>query len=453
MVYVANHKQWDHTGYIVPQVEKSESQYPAVELKPADWLPVVRFDKKVEEYIVLASGKVVALDLTGRAVPAGLKLQFEVAGGATALTYTSDDYDSGTIDLTTGVSYAVDGTTTYTQTQLTTALRARGLIGAAQYARDFITDPIGYAPYSYFQWCGGDGWNPALFRKHNHSLQHQVAIGTDKVLEVPVVPAVETAETQGGGSGIVDTAIAFGTGAWISSTGISLTTRYSSLVAAGDSVVAMVLNRLPVAKIGLNTPITDSASTLASMIEVASIADLSASNLFYIDYDAGVLFLYESGGNAIPTGFSVANTITYYQYETSATGTGTIVQLIGNVKVGDFLTFDSNSNFVKFAPDISTCSGGASGAAYAADPDYDSAADADISAQIEACMTQAQTRCIAQIIGVEAGPRSGLEKVMTQYTSLTNTERMPGTATGGLTSAQVLSGASNLTAIINFLGR
>lgn len=454
-LYEASHKQWDHTGFVVPEVEHSESQYPAAELKPAAWLPVVRYDKKVEEYTVIAAGKVVSLDKQGHVVPAGLKLAFEAAGGATVLTYTANDYSEGTIDLTTGVSYATNGTTTYTQTQVTTALRARGLIGAAEFARDFISEPIGYAPYTYWQWCGGDGWNPALFRKHNHSLQHQVAAGTDKVLEIPVVPAAVSAETQGGGAGIADTAITFGTAAWKSSTGIAATTRYSSLVTAGDNVVAMVLNRLPVAKITLNTPITDSGSKLAAMTEVDSIAAVKAggSGYFYVDYDAGVLFLYEAGGNAIPTGFSTIATITYYSYETAATGSGSIAQVLGNVREGDFLTFDSNSNFVKFAPEISSASGGANGNAYSADPDYDSDADADISSQLEAFVVGATTRCIGQVLAVWEWPRSGIEKVMTQYQTLTNYERMPGTATGGLTDAQVQAGAANHTAIINFLSR
>ncbi len=454
-LYEPTHKQYDHTGYVVPETEHSESQYPAAELKPAAWLPVLRYDKKVEEYTVVAAGKVVAVDKQGYVVPAGMKLAFEVAVGSTALTYTSNDYDTGTIDLTTGISYAVNGTTTYTQTQLTTALRALGRIRATEDARDFISEPVGYARYSYWQWCGGDGWNPALFRRHNHSLQHQVAIGTDKVLEAPLVPSVETAETQGGGVAIADTAITFGTGAWKSATGISLTTRYASDVSVGDSIVAMVLNKPAVAKITANTPIVDSASTLASMSEVTSLAAViaGAGDQFYIDYEVGVVFLYESGGNAIPTGFSAANTITYYTYEDAATGSADIVQCLGDVRVGDFLTFDALSNFTKFEPAISTASGGAGGDVYAADPDYDTAADADISTQLENFIFNAQHRAVAQVLAVSTWPRSGLEKVMTQYHSLTAYEKMPGTATAGLTDAQNIAGAANKTVVINFLSR
>jgi len=452
-LYNASHKQWDHTGYVVPQVEHSESQYPAAELKPAAWLPVVRYDKKVEEFTVVAAGKAVAVDRQNNVVPAGLKIAFEAAAGTNVLTYTADDVSEGTIDLTTGVS--VVSARSYTQAQVTTALRNRGLIGAAETARDFISDPVGYAKYTYWQWCGGDGWNPAKFRKHNHSLQHQVAIGCDKVLIVPLVPAVETAETQGGGIAIADTAITFGTGAWKSATGINASPRYASRVSIGDSIVAMVLNRLPVAQITRNTPITDSAATLASMTEVDSIDAVLAggSRCFYVDYEVGVIFLFSAGGTAIPTGFSTANTITYYQYETAATGTQDIVQAIGDLKPGDFLAFDRNSNYVKFAPTLATASGGAGGDRYAADPNYSAGAASAVSAQIEAYVTQAKTRCLAQVVAIWDWPRSGLERVMTQYQTLTRFERMPGTATDGMSDALVQSGGANKVAIINFLSR
>jgi hypothetical protein len=411
-LYEATHKQWDHTGYVVPEIEHSESQYPAAELKPAAWLPVLRYDKKVEEYTVVAAGKVVAVDKQGYVVPAGLKLAFEAAAGSTVLTYTSNDYDTGTIDLTTGVSYATDGTTTYTQTQVTTALRARGLINATETARDFVSEPVGYAKYSYWQWCGGDGWDPSLFRRHNHSLQHQVVIGTDKILEAPLVPAVETAETQGGGSAISSSAITFGTASWTDSAGIASTTRYSSDVTAGDSVVAMVLNKPAVAKITANTPITDSASSLASMTEVDSIADViaGAGTRFYIDYEVGIIFLYELEGNAIPTGFSTANTVTYYTYEDAATGSANMVQVLGDVRVGDYLTFDSLSNFVRHNPTIATASGGASGNAYSANPDYSAAADADISAQLQNFVFNSQQQRLLKFLQFGLGHDQDLKK-------------------------------------------
>jgi hypothetical protein len=404
--YQANHKQWDHTGHIGPEIEHSESQYPHTEISPASWLPVVRYDKKVEEYIVIAAGKVVALDRQGNAVPAGLALSFEAASGSTVLTYTANDVSEGTIDLTTGSS--VTAATSYTQNEVTVALRARALIGAAEYARDFIGSPVGYAQYSYFQWCGGDGWNPALYRKHNHNLQHQVSFGTDKILRLPVVPAEETTETMGDGS-ISSSAITFGTSQWHNATGLAATTRYADDVSVGDNVVAYVFGKTPVAKITDNTPIADSGSALATKTEVGSIAAVAAggSSYFYIDYEAGVLFLYEADGNAVPSDFTDGTTtIDYYTYEDAATGTESIAHVVGDVKPGDYLTFDSYSNFAVWSPDIGTCAGGASGAAYAADPDYGAGADATISAQLEAFVKESKTRVVAQVIGFWDFPRN-----------------------------------------------
>jgi len=454
--YTASFKSYDHQGYVVPEVEGSEGKYPAIEAHPANWLPVLRLDTKVEEYTVVAAGKVVAEDRSGDVVPAGLKFVFEAATGATILTYTANDYARGTVDLTTGVSYAVNGTTTYTQTQVTTALRARGLIASTETARDFISWPVGYAPYSYWQHCGGDGFNPALYRRHNFNLQHAVAVGMDRTLILPWVPAVVTTETQGGGNAIADTALVLGTGSWNSATGIAATTMYSSLVSAGDDVVAMVLNTWPAADITLNTPVVDSGSMLASMTEVDSIAALKVvgSGYFFWDEAHGVLFLYEAGGDAIPSGFSTSATITYYSYESAATGSSNIALVTGDLRPGTFLTFDDQSNLVPLALDIGTCYGGADGDAFSADPEYDDQADNSIiSGQLEAFVDQALHAPVAQVIAFMDYPRNGLDKVMTQWTTLSATERMPGTATGGMSDALVQAGGADKMVIINFLSR
>ena len=72
--YTATHKTWDHVGNITPNFEYSEAQRPHGEFRPADWLPVGRYDKLMEEYFVVSAGKIVALDGEGRVVPAGLKV-------------------------------------------------------------------------------------------------------------------------------------------------------------------------------------------------------------------------------------------------------------------------------------------------------------------------------------------------------------------------------------------
>lgn len=453
-LYSPTHKQWDHTGFIFPEVEISDSTSPPVQFKPADWLPVVRQDTKYEDWIVIMPGKVVATDLLGNVVPAGYRIKFEVAGASTALTYTADDYGR-TVDLTTGSLYATNGTTNYTQTQVTDALIARGLIRATEYARDFINKPIGYAPYAMVQWCGGDGMNPANFRQHNYCRQHQVAVKTDANLQMPLVPAAQATETMGDGS-ISNSAITFGTSQWHSATGLHATTRYASLVAVGNSVVGYVFGKYPVAKNSNNTAMSFSTTGLTGKTEVESIAAVLAggANYYYVDWDAGVLFVYSSGGTAVPTGFTDGTTtVTYYHYESAGTSLATIAMATGDLVPGDFVTFDTHSNYVEWVFDIGTCTGGASGECYAADPTYDSGSDDVISAQLEAAITQAITWPVAQVVGIVTGPVGALETVRTHYTGLTATERMPGSATGGQTDAQNLSGASFKTVILNFLAR
>lgn len=446
-----NHKQRSDTGTVLPNVEKSGSKYPAGEFKPADYLPVVRFEAKMEDWIVVMPGKPVALDRLGRVVPAGMKVAMDAASGSTVLTYTSSDYDAKVTDLTTGEEYAVNGTTTYTQTQVTTALRALGLIRATEVARDFFSDAIGYAPYAQFKWCGGDGWNPVNFVQHNYCRQNQVAVGCDYVLEVPLVPATETSETMGDGS-ISSSAITFGTSQWHDSTALAATTRYASDVTAGDDVVAYVFGKTPVAKQVVNqTAFTCTA--LDGKTEVNSIAAVTGSSYYFVDYEAGVMFVYEADGDAVPSPFvDGTTTITYFTYEDAATGSANLTVALGDLRPGDFVTMDANGNYIRTHVDVGTAPGGADGH-YAADPDYDTAADADISAQLEATIEEAVFRTLGQVIAVEDGPRSGLDRVKTQYTQLTATERMPGSATQGMSYALNLAGGANKMVLINFLAR
>lgn len=455
MAYTATHKRSAREAQAsVPGFERSDGSRPAGEFEVAEWLPVSSsyYDNGVEEYVVIPAGKVVSFDRQGKVVPAGLKLGFQVAGGSTALTYTAADVTAGTKNLTTGA--AVSAATSYTQTQLTTALRSRGLIRATETARDFIGWGVGYLTTQAFQFSGS--FDPTTRRRHNFQLQAGLTIGCDQLLAVPYISADVTSETMGDGA-ISSAAITFGTTQFVDSTGIGLTTRYSSLVSAGDNVVAYVFATYPVAKITANTPIVDSASNLASMREVDSIAAVIAggSGTFYIDYDAGVMFLWESGGNAVPTGWvDGTTTINYYSYESAESTTSyPIVGLTGDIMPGDFVGYNSNSDFVKWSIDIGTAFGGASGAAYAADPEYDTETDNSvISAQVEAAVLSTAHLKVGQFLGFESWPKGGLDKVMTGMSGsgFLAQDKMPGTATAGLSDANVRTGSANILALINF---
>jgi len=115
--------------------------------------------------------------------------------------------------------------------------------------------------------------------------------------------------------------------------------------------------------------------------------------------------------------------------------------------------FDDKSNYVKWTPDIGTAYGGANGDAFSSDPDYSADSDASISGQIEAVVEQAVGAVVGQVVAVWTWPRSGLEKVMTQYRTLTSYEKMPGTATKGYSDALVQSGGADRVALINWMSR
>lgn len=445
--YIGNHKTWDHVGNLTPVTEYSESMRPHGEFIPADWLPVSRFEKHFEVYFTISSGKVVALDRQGHVVPAGLKKAWNIATGGTALVYTATDVEEGVVDLLTGS--ALTTTHTYTVDQVTDALRLRGLIGAAEFAKDFISAPVGICFYNMFQWAGGDGFNPAQFRQHNHILQHRVAFNTDYVFEFPLVPAVVTTETTDGS--ISDSAITFGTGGWFSATGLNATTRYADLVAVGDDRVAYVFEKLPVAKNTTLTPITSSLGGLTT--EVSSIAEVSSAGKYFIDYDVGVLVVFESGGNAIPSPFTVAGTITYYSYEDAPASVSTYASAVGDLKPGDFVTYDTNSNIVKATLDIGTASNRAALGPYTADPDYSAASDASISAQVEDAVRDFDTQVIGQVLEIKQYPKDMLEKVRTQWPTLGTVDQMPGSASAGLPDKITYAGASNRTVTINLIRR
>jgi hypothetical protein len=91
--YNPNHKVWDHVGNLIPDVEHSEGERPAIELQVASWLPVQFFDKHYENWMVVLPGKAIALDPDGRAMPAEYGLT------SASVVYTQNDVDAGTIDV------------------------------------------------------------------------------------------------------------------------------------------------------------------------------------------------------------------------------------------------------------------------------------------------------------------------------------------------------------------
>jgi len=470
--YTATHKFYDEMGRITPNWEWSESHRPHFEGQVAQWLPVVRYERELNSWFVVSAGKPVAYDRAGHLVLAGYRKAF-AQGESDVLTYTSDDYEAGTIDLTTGEAYDTNGTTNYDTSDITTALRARGLIRESEYAMDFISKPIGFASYNYYQAAGSDVRNPTTYTYHNFKPQELVAITCDYTAIVPLLPAKvasETMNTDNTGGAVGDlTSNGLGTGGWYNAEQINNFTRYSNSVSASDDLVCYVMEYYPIAHNTSDTPISvTTVGAGALTTEKSKLSDVTSAGDYYIDYDAGVLFLYEDGGDGIPTGWSVADTISYYHYESGVSAGASRVSsyfcATGDVKLGDFVTYNADSNLIPAELDIADAEGyNAGGSAYSADPEYDSGNDAVVSLQLEQAVMNYQNGIVGQVIGEVTYPRDALERVRTAFesgtspnihTGMTNAiMKAPGSATGGRSDQLTYANAGEKLLIVNLIHR
>jgi len=459
--YQASHKAWDHVGNIIPDVEHSEGTRPALELRPADWLPVQMFDKHYENWNVIMPGKAVALDPNGRAMPA----EYGLTGAS--VVYTQSDVDQGVVDIATGAPVTAAKTVSlanltgvrhasWTAATAGTGAITSGFLGRygsdGDYADGSKKYPVGVAPYAALQWAGGDGFNPAQLRQHNYIMQHQIAVLCDYVLRLPLIPAQEaneTVEKAVSGSNLVfgtrDThtraqAQANTTGRYNASTG-------SLPVLASHTVIALALDEQDLARQTSRTQLamssTDASDDLSGLLlsEKSSLAAITQAGDYMMDHAVGVIFLYSADGATLPTALSgAAGTVrlTYYRNGAAAGTVSKFASVLGPVKPGDFLKAGANSNLVPAA-------GG---------DDYK-----DI---------------LGQVLALETHPRDALDRVRTAYNpplgtdssgSMSNgvagsasanmghMDRMPGSATGGHPDLIHYAGAADTIVIVNLVSR
>lgn len=412
--YTATHKTWDHVGNLLPKVEHSEGIRPSIEWKVAEWLPVQFFDKYYENWMVILTGKVLAMDNDGRIVPAGLKIAAELLGSGDVVTYTTNDVEAGTINVATGspvtTAELIDSGSTrgYTAAEIAAA----GFLGRSGVSLE-ISNPIGVAPYAMLQWCGGDGFNPTAYNKHNYNMQHQVAVLCDYVLELPLVPGATTSE--------------------------GLT--FSAPVANVASLSGVnVLDNLPVAANTTRTPITfggDDADAFVNQVDDAS--DVTAAGDWYIDLTTGVIKVYAA------TLADVDNvTVSYSHYAAAPSTVSKFTCAVGDLKGGDLVTFDADSNYR-----LATAS-----TLFITTASYNSTARDEI--------VRSHGLVVGQVLDVEVHPRDGLDKVRTAYSPALGTDatgskpaylgqmdQMPGTATGGVPANIHYAGASDRVVRIN----
>lgn len=414
--YSANHKVWDHVGNILPNVEHSEGERPAIEWKVAGWLPVQFFDKHYENWMVIMPGKVVACDPDNRLCPAGMKIAAELTGSGDVVTYTVSDVEAGTINVATGSAV--------TLTELTDAGSTRGYTKAEIDAAGFlgrsgvaftVSNPVGVAPYAYLQWAGGaygDGFNPSEYTKHNYNMQHQVAVLCDYVLNIPLVPASTASE-----------ALTFSPSASLTDTNVFT-----------DSGLA----NLPVAENTVRTPITFAGTNASTLFvnQVSDVTDISGSGDWHVNEVTGAISVYSVSA---PTGI----TVSYSHYAAAPATVSRFASAIGDLKGGDMVTFDANSN-------------------------YRVASAANLFLDASPTGTQ-----VARALGLIVGqvlerdsrfPKDFLDRVKTSYSPAIGTDatgskpaylgqldQMPGTANGGFPSNIHYSGAADTVVYINLV--
>jgi hypothetical protein len=274
--------------------------------------------------------------------------------------------------------------------------------------------PLGVASLPYLQWCGDgssgdDGNNPAYYRHHNYNRQHRVSLVCDYGLELPIVPASTSSETITAGA------------------------RTANLQVFG------AFSNLPVAKnTTTRTPITFTDGTLTDsstrfVTEKSTAAACVSDGDWHIDLTTGIVTVYT------PTTLSGTYTVSYYNYASAPSTVSVFACAVGDLRGGDFLKADSNSNWALATVKTYGVSNG---------DNFDTFA-----------------HIMGQILEVQSEPKDYLERVRTAWSSLGTSatgslpgsagqmDQMPGSATGGASLAVHYAGAANLVALVNLVSR
>lgn len=475
-------------GNMIPNVTHSTSDRPHSDVAAAAWLPLadtdvnrsmgffVRVQYPAKDYFVITPGKAVAvtrenLGLSydegplGRLVPAGVRICWAAAGnGDTILEYGAVDVSEGIEDLTSGAP--VTAAVSYTKAQVTAALIKRALLRPSEGLEAFISKPVGVLPQSALAWCGGDGLQPVGYRKHNYKKQHKSSLLCDWVLRLPYVPSgtltavevpsiatvvasineietsaeVPSSSTHAGLGG----AAATQDGAWVTGAGGEMLSIGLSKfgVPSHSDYVGLVLGvyradaapHLPV-KIFSTGGVDKTSSVLVR--QVACIDDLSREGDYYISLEPGILFIYESGGNALPTGLAATDYVTISAHSKHETYVSDLASIVGDVRPGDQLVIDGKSNFRPYIARPAETQTGTAGSVDYVDPStFDRPED-----------------IVGQVLTFKRYPSESMQMVKTFYDNLPTglADAMPGSATGGYTQNLTYAGGGRFEVIVNLL--
>jgi hypothetical protein len=224
------------------------------------------------------------------------------------------------------------------------------------------------------------------------------------VIELPLVPATATSEALENDSYDADT----------------------------DVLTLGPVNNLPVAANTVRTPITfaNNALTDAStrfVRQVDTLAEVVSAGDWHINLVTGVVSVFASSD---PGGGGTAYAVTYSHYASAPSSVSKFACAVGNLKAGDFVQCDFNSNFQK-ADSIDTFQ-----------------------------------EIMGQVLEVEnVLDKDALGRVRTAYDSLATSatgslpayagqlDQMPGSASGGVSDKVHYAGAANLVVRINLISR
>lgn len=386
----------DLMDHLTPNnVVQMNASVPHGEWKPAAWLPVLWQNERNKDYFVMSAGKVVSLDGAGRVVPSGLLRRALAATAAPGLglntvilDYTANDVAARVIDIRTGKF--VTAADTVTLGEFATAILASGwagtafdedptdLDGAKAIVSAFISAPVGILAYDVYVWAGDD---PANLHFTNYQKQHLIQFFTDIQMKAAHVCDSDVTEIALAGLTRLDSAA------------LSAMPRYAGVIASGDSVVGYDLG---LGKVASHTSRTPAAVTGFNSSRYRSdVSLLGKLGDWTLDADAGIVLLWEEGGNAHPvglTGFEV------FDYTAAASFQDRMVMFVGDGRPGDFVSFDEMSNFVV-------------------------ATDDDHTAHL----------VVGRLLAMFKEPRGQLERVRTGWDGddFDATSKMPGSATGG----------------------
>ena len=154
-------------------LEISKGERPALELKPAQYLHVVREDKNLEDWVVIEAGTIVSVDASGALVP---------CNGFQPQTIT---YDANDVGLTVDIDDA--GHDTYVTAAGTSSAAIDG------------NKPVGVAPYDYYQSLNAGFVSTGATKYLNYQIQDKVAILCDYLIEVPVLSTADASGTIAAG--------------------------------------------------------------------------------------------------------------------------------------------------------------------------------------------------------------------------------------------------------------